>query len=432
MDSTRFAGQSRRSLPVLLGFLILSVFAFSQDLPTAKPESVGLSSERLERIGTAVQHALDDKRIAGAVTLVVRHGHVAYYKAQGMMDREAAKPMPPDALFRICSMTKPITSVAAMMLYEEGKFLLDDPVSKYLPEFKNPKILVKPASGQPYTIPATKEITIRDLMRHTSGITYNWNGDLGPLYEKANVASGLLQYDGTIGDNVKRLAPLPLLFNPGDRFEYSLGVDVLGRLVEVLSGKPLDEFFRTRIFEPVGMKDSYFYPPDNKLPRLATAYTYYPEKGLNRFPDTPITEGTFTYSADYPSRGPKKLFSGGAGLVSTAMDYARFSQMMLDGGKIGNTRLLSRKTVELMTHDQLGKIGPDQGFGLGFGIDGVKAPLSELGSAGSYAWGGFFYTAFSIDPQEQMIVVFMAQLHPTGDLTLERQVHELAYQAIID
>jgi len=432
MDSTRFAGQSRRSLPVLLGFLILSVFAFSQDLPTAKPESVGLSSERLERIGTAVQHALDDKRIAGAVTLVVRHGHVAYYKAQGMMDREAAKPMPPDALFRICSMTKPITSVAAMMLYEEGKFLLDDPVSKYLPEFKNPKVLVKPASGQPYTIPATKEITIRDLMRHTSGITYNWNGDLGPLYEKANVASGLLQYDGTIGDNVKRLAPLPLLFNPGDRFEYSLGVDVLGRLVEVLSGKPLDEFFRTRIFEPVGMKDSYFYPPDNKLPRLATAYTYYPEKGLNRFPDTPITEGTFTYSADYPSRGPKKLFSGGAGLVSTAMDYARFSQMMLDGGKIGNTRLLSRKTVELMTHDQLGKIGPDQGFGLGFGIDGVKAPLSELGSAGSYAWGGFFYTAFSIDPQEQMIVVFMAQLHPTGDLTLERQVHELAYQAIID
>lgn len=432
MHSTHSAGQSRRSLPVLLGFLILSAFAFAQDLPGAKPESVGLSSERLERIGTTVQQAVDDKRIAGAVTLVVRHGHVAYYKAQGMMDREAAKPMPPDAMFRICSMTKPITSVAAMMLYEEGKFLLDDPVSKYLPEFKNPKVLVKRASGNSYTIPATKEITIRDLMRHTSGITYNWNDDLGPLYEKANVASGLLPYDGTIGDSVKRLAPLPLLFNPGDRFEYSLSVDVLGRLVEALSGKPLDEFFRTRIFEPLGMKDSYFYPPDNKLPRLATAYTYYAEKGLNRFPDTPITEGTFTYSADYPSRGPKKLFSGGAGLVSTAMDYARFSQMMLDGGKIGNTRLLSRKTVELMTHDQLGKIGPDQGFGLGFGIDGVKAPLAELGSPGSYDWGGFFYTAFSIDPQEQMIVIFMAQLHPAGDLTLDRQVHELAYQAIID
>jgi len=430
MGAALSAGQRRISF--LLGFLILNVLAFSQDIPSGKPESVGLSSERLERISTVVQRDIDDKRIAGAVTLVVRRGHVAWFKAQGMMDREAAKPMPTDAMFRICSMTKPITSVAVMMLYEEGKFLLDDPVSKYLPEFKNSKVLVKPATGEPYTIPATKEITIRDLLRHTSGITYQWNGDLGPLYEKANVASGLLQYDGTIGDSVKNLAALPLLFNPGDRFEYSLGVDVLGRLVEVVSGKPLDEFFRARIFEPLGMKDSYFYPPDNKAARLATAYTYYADKGLNRFPDTPIREGSFVYSADYPTRGPKKLFSGGAGLVSTAMDYARFCQMMLDEGKVGNTRLLSRKTIELMTHDQLGKIGPDEGFGLGFGIEGVKGPLSELGSPGSYAWGGFFYTAFSIDPKEQMIVVFMAQLHPTGDLTLDRQVHELAYQAIND
>jgi len=430
MGDALSAGQRRISF--LLGFLILNVLAFSQDIPSGKPESVGLSSERLERISTVVQRDIDDKRIAGAVTLVVRRGHVAWFKAQGMMDREAAKPMPTDAMFRICSMTKPITSVAVMMLYEEGKFLLDDPVSKYLPEFKNSKVLVKPATGEPYTIPATKEITIRDLLRHTSGITYQWNGDLGPLYEKANVASGLLQYDGTIGDSVKNLAALPLLFNPGDRFEYSLGVDVLGRLVEVVSGKPLDEFFRARIFEPLGMKDTYFYPPDNKAARLATAYTYYADKGLNRFPDTPIREGSFVYSADYPTRGPKKLFSGGAGLVSTAMDYARFCQMMLDEGKVGNTRLLSRKTIELMTHDQLGKIGPDEGFGLGFGIEGVKGPLSELGSPGSYAWGGFFYTAFSIDPKEQMIVVFMAQLHPTGDLTLDRQVHELAYQAIND
>jgi CubicO group peptidase (beta-lactamase class C family) len=432
MGSIPLAGQNRRNVPVLLGLLVLNVFAFAQDIPSGKPESVGLSSERLERIGTAVQGDIDDKRIAGAVTLVIRHGRVAWFKSQGMMDREAAKAMRPDAMFRICSMTKPITSAAVMMLYEEGRFLLDDPVSKYLPEFKNPKVLVKPASGEPYSIPATKEITIRDLLRHTSGITYNWNDDLGPMYEKANVASGLLEYDGTIGDSVKRLATLPLLFNPGDRFEYSLGVDVLGRLVEVVSGKSLDEFFRTRVFEPLGMKDTYFYPPDNKLDRLAAAYTYYPDKGLSRFPDSPIKEGTFAYSADYPSRGPKKLFSGGAGLVSTAMDYARFSQMMLDEGKAGNTRLLSRKSVELMTHDQLGKIGPDQAFGLGFGIEGVKAPLSELGSPGAYNWGGFFYTAFSIDPKEQMIVVFMGQLHPTGDLTLDRQVHELAYQAIID
>ncbi len=432
MSFTLYAERNRKTIPVLLGFLVLTIVVFAQDLPSAKPESLGLSSERLERITAAVQRDVDDKRIAGAVTLVVRHGKVAWFKAQGMMDREAAKPMPTDAMFRICSMTKPITTLAAMMLYEEGKFLLDDPVSKYLPEFKNAKVLVKPAQGEPYTIPATKGITIRDLMRHTSGITYQWNPDLGPMYEKADVASGLLQYDGTIGDSTKHLAGLPLLFNPGDRFEYSLGVDVLGLLVEVLSGKPLDEFFRSRIFEPLGMKDTYFYPPENKVGRLATAYTYYPDKGLNRFPDTPIREGSFVYSADYPTRGPKKLFSGGAGLVSTAMDYARFCQMMLDDGKVGNTRLVSRKTVELMTHDQLGKIGPDQAFGLGFGIDGVKSPQAELGSAGEYAWGGFFYTAFTIDPKEQMIVVFMGQLHPTGDLTLDRQVHELAYQAIND
>jgi CubicO group peptidase (beta-lactamase class C family) len=419
-------------IPVLLGFLVLSVFGFAQDLPVGKPEAVGLSSERLERIGTAVQHEIDDKRIAGAVTMVVRHGRVAWFKSQGMMDREAGKAMQSDAMFRICSMTKPISSVAVMMLYEEGRFLLDDPVSKYLPEFKNPKVLVKPAKGEPYSIPATKEITIRDLLRHTSGITYQWNEDLGPMYESAGVASGLLQYDGTIGDSVKHLAGLPLLFNPGDKFEYSLGLDVLGRLVEVVSGKPLDEFFRTRIFEPLGMKDTYFFPPDNKVDRLATAYTYYPDKGLNRFPDSPIKEGSFVYSADYPSRGPKKLFSGGAGLVSTAMDYARFCQMMLDGGKVGNTRLLSRKSVELMTHDQLGKIGPDQGFGLGFGVDGVKEPLSELGSVGEFNWGGFFYTGFNIDPKEQMIIIFMAQLHPTGDLRLDREVDVLAYQAIND
>jgi CubicO group peptidase (beta-lactamase class C family) len=432
MRRKSLAGQDRKIIPLLLGFLVLSSCALAQDLPAAKPETLGLSSERLERIGTAVQHDIDDKRIAGAVTLVIRRGHVAWFKSLGMMDREAGKAMQPDAMFRICSMTKPITSVAVMMLYEEGRFLLEDPVSKYLPEFKNPKVLVKPASGEPYSIPATKEITVRDLLRHTSGITYQWNGDLGPMYESAGVASGLLQYEGTIGDSVKHLAAQPLLFNPGSRFEYSLGVDVLGRLVEVLSGKPLDEFFRTRIFEPLGMKDTYFFPPDNKLDRLAAAYTYSADKGLNRFPDTPIKEGAFVYSADYPTRGPKKLFSGGAGLVSSAMDYARFCQMMLDGGKAGSTRLLSRKTVELMTHDQLGKIDPEQGFGLGFGIEGVKEPMSEVGSVGEYNWGGFFYTGFTIDPKEQMIVVFMAQLHPTGDLALDREVNVLAYQAIID
>jgi CubicO group peptidase (beta-lactamase class C family) len=424
----------RLALPLLLavGLFLASLAAAAQDVPTAKPESVGLSSERLERITAKVQQAIDDKRIAGAVTLVARHGKLAYFKSQGSLDREANKAMRNDAIFRICSMTKPITSVAVMMLYEEGRFLLEDPISKYLPEFKNPKVYVKPAQGEPYTIPAAREITIRDLLTHTSGLTYDWNETLGEQYKAANVATGLLQYNGTIEDNVKGLATVPLLFSPGTRWEYSLGVDVLGRLVEVASGMPLDQFFRTRIFEPLGMKDTYFYLPDNKVDRLAVAYTYYSDKGLQRFPDTPITEGSFRYSADYPYRGPKKLFAGGAGLSSTAADYYRFCQMMLQGGKLGDVRLLSRKSVELMTHDQLGRISDEQAFGLGFGIDGVKAPLKELSSPGTFAWGGFFYTAFTIDPKEDMIVIFMGQLHPTGGLTLDSQVHALAYQAIVD
>src|SRR6266851_5748523 len=416
----------------MVAVCMLTACAAAAELPAAKPESVGLSSERLERIATAVQRSIDDKRIAGAVTLVSRRGQIAWLKAQGMMDREAGKPMRSDTIFRICSMSKALTSLAVMMLYEEGRFQLEDPVSKYIPEFKNPKVLVKPASGVPYTIPATKEITILNLLTHTSGLTYNWNPDLGPMYKEAGVAHGLLPYDGTIQDNVKRLAGLPLLFNPGERFEYSLGVDVLGYLVEVVSGKTFDEFLRTRVFAPLGMNDTYFYVPEDKLNRLATVYTYYPDKGLSRFPDAPIAEGNFVYSADYPYRGPKKLYSGGGGLSSTAADYARFCQMMLDGGKSGGTRLVSRKTVELMTQDHLGKIGPDQGFGLGFGVDGVKSPLSELGSPGQYNWGGFFYTAFVIDPKEQMITIFMAQLHPTGDLNLDSLFHALAVQAIVD
>jgi CubicO group peptidase (beta-lactamase class C family) len=419
------------SSSVLIATLLLATFTFAQDLPTAKPESVGLSSERLDRIGAEIQRNIDNKRIAGAVTLVARQGKVAWFKSQGMADRENSKPMRTDAMFRICSMSKPITSLAAMMLYEEGRFLLDDPVSKYLPEFKNPKVLVKPAHGDPYTIPATKEITIRDLLRHTSGITYQWQEELGPLYQKGNVPSGLLQFDGTVADMTKNLAAQPLLFNPGEHWEYGLNIDVIGRLIEVLSGKPLDVFFHERIFEPLGMKDTYFFPPDNKVDRIATAYTYYADKGLQRFPDTPVVEGSFVYSADYPYKGPKKLFSGGAGLVSTAQDYARFGQFILDRGKVGSTRLISRKTLELMSHDQVGRID-NMGFGIGFGVDGAKGPLQEIGSDGALGWGGFFYTLFKVDPKEQMIIIFMGQLHPTGDLTLDREALALAYQAIND
>jgi len=412
--------------------LWLAAAAPGQELPAAKPESVGLSPERLERIADAVQRDIDGKRLAGAVTLVLRHGKIAWLRAQGMADREAGRPMQPDALFRICSMTKPITSAAVMMLYEKGCFQLEDPISEYLPEFKNPRVLVKPLFGRPYTVPAAREITIADLLRHTSGLTYQWNADLGQRYADAKVASGLVQYDGTNADSIKALGGLPLLFNPGERWEYSLSADVLGRLVEVVSGQSLDEFFRTRIFEPLGMKDTCFYVPEAKVPRLAAAYTYYDGTGLSRFPDKPIVEGAMVYSADYPYRGPRRLFSGGAGLVSTAMDYARFCQMMLNGGRLGNVQLLSRKSVELMSTDHLGDVKTGQGFGFGFGfsISGAQGPLKELGSRGEFNWSGFFYTTFSIDPQEDLVLIFMAQLHPAGDLKLGDTVHTLAYQAL--
>ena len=396
---------------------------------TVKPESVGLSSARLERIATVVQNSIDRREIAGAVTLVARHGQVIWLRASGKQDREHSKPMSTASIFRICSMTKPIVSLAIMMLYEEGRFALDDPISKYIPEFSDQKVLVTQKDRKPYTIPAAQPITIRNLLTHTSGIGYNWDPDLGSFYQEAHIATGLLPADVTIGENVKRLARLPLLFNPGERWNYGLNVDVLGYLIEVVSGKPLDQFLTERIFDPLGMHDTFFYVPQDKLDRLATAYTWYEGEGLSRFPDTPVTEGTFSYSADYPVRGPKKLLSGGAGVCSTASDYARFCQLMLNRGRLDKIQLISRKSIELMTHDQLGPKFPDQEFGLGFGIGGLKVPLHELGSPGQYEWGGFFYTGFAIDPKEDMITVFMAQLHPGSPSTMT-EFQTLAYAAL--
>jgi CubicO group peptidase (beta-lactamase class C family) len=404
---------------------------------TVSPEDVGLSSERLERIANAIQRSIDDGRIAGGVALVARHGKIAYLKAVGMADRDAKKPMRTDSLFRICSMTKPLTSVAVMMLYEEGRFTLNQPVSDFLPEFKNMKVLDPPfpqdkTSPPGALVDAKRPITIRHLLSHTAGLTYG--GDrLGKAYRDAGIGSGLHQQEGTIGDGVKKLAAQPLLFQPGDAWEYSLADDVLGYLVEVVSGMPLDKFFQERIFKPLGMKDTYFFLPDEKVPRLATAYTYYPEKGLQPILGGQVVkEGDFTYSADYPYRGPRTYFSGGAGLCSTAEDYYRFCQMMLNGGQLNGVRLLSRKSVELMTQNHIEGKREDMGYGLGFGAYSEPRHLTELGSIGSYYWGGFYYTAFVIDPKEDLVAVFMAQLHPTGGLNLDAKAIKLAYQAIKD
>jgi CubicO group peptidase (beta-lactamase class C family) len=404
----------------------------------ASPEDAGLSAERLERIGSTIERSINEGRIAGAVALVARHGKVAYFKAFGMADRDAKKPMRTDNIFRICSMSKPITSLAVMMLYEEGRFLLNEPVSDFIPEFKNMKVLDPPVPQDKTSPPgalvdAKRPITIFQLLTHTSGLTYPWNARLGKAYNAAGIGTGLLQQEGSTGDSIKKLASLPLLFQPGDAWEYSLSDDVLGYLVEKVSGMPLDRFYEERIFKPLGMKDSYFFLPEDKVSRLAAAYTYYAEKGFQLIPEKMVVkEDGIAYLADYPYRGPRTYFSGGGGLCSTAEDYYRFCQMMLNKGELNGVRLLSRKSVELMSQDHVQGRVEDMGYGLGFGVNSDARYLTELGSIGGYYWGGFYYTAFVIDPKEDMIAVFMAQLHPTGGLNLDSKVIRLAYQAIND
>jgi len=402
-----------------------------------KPEEVGLSSERLERISSAIQKSIDDGRISGGVSLVARHGKIAYLRAVGMADRDARKPMRTDSIFRICSMSKPLTSVAVMILYEEGRFMLGDPLSDYLPEFKHMKVLDPPwpqdkTSPPGALVDAKRPITIEQLLTHTSGLTYPWNARIGKAYRDANVGTGIKQQEGTISEGVKRLAAVPLLFQPGDDWEYSLADDVLGRLVEVVSGMPFDKFLQERLFQPLGMKDTGFFPPDEKVPRLATAYAF-DDKGLHPILDKQVmAEGGFQYTADYPYRGPHTYFSGGGGLCSTAEDYYRFCQMMLNGGELNRVRILSRKSVELMSQNHVYGKPDGNHYGLGFGTHDEPQQLTELGSVGSFNWGGFYYTTFVIDPKEDFIAIFMGQLHPTGGLTLDSKAITLAYQAIKD
>ncbi|MDE0470160.1 MAG: serine hydrolase [Candidatus Poribacteria bacterium] len=398
-----------------------------------EPEAVGLSTERLSRIDKVMEKHIAQQKIAGGVILIARYGKIAYLGAHGMMDVEAEKPMMPDTIFRIASMTKQITSVAVMMLYEEGHFRLHEPVSNFIPAFK--EMLVLPpedAEDSAAPVPATRQITIWNLLTHTSGLTYHWNERLGPKYNDAGITHGLLQDESTLAEKMKVLATIPLLHQPGDRVEYGLSIDVLGYLVEVVSGMPLDQFFAERIFKPLGMTDTHFFIPEAKRERIATVYERTGDGPIMRKSKEPTVNGSVIYSTDYPYNGPKTYFSGGAGLVSTASDYARFAQMMLNDGKFDGVRLLSRKTVEFMTMDQLTRMDVNYGFGLGFSIVRDESELWDIGSVGAYSGGGFFFTSFFIDPQEQMIGIFMCQLHPTGGLDLGGRIRTLCYQAIAD
>jgi CubicO group peptidase (beta-lactamase class C family) len=407
--------------------LALGAGAGAGELPSARPEPLGLSPERLARLERVLREHVEQGRLAGAVGLLLRRGRVVWSAQVGWRDREAGARMSPDAIFRIASMSKPITSVAVMQLVEEGRLLLSDPVSRYLPELRGLQVAqerVDPRTGQVHveTVPARREMTVQDLLRHTSGLTYGFFGEswVDRRYRELDVFTG----DRTLAETVTRLAGIPLKHQPGEVWEYSVSVDVLSRLVEVVSGQSFDRFLRERLFEPLDMRDTAFELPAEKLGRVAALYQ-------------PADDGTIrpVVPSDSQDPGkPKTYFSGGGGLVSTARDYARFAQMLLDGGALDGQRLLGRKTVELMRSDHLDGIpGPDPGygFGLGFGVRTAPGVVPQPGSVGEFYWGGAYGTSFWIDPAEQLIGVFMIQLYPQPR-AYDAEFKTLAYQAVVD
>lgn len=416
---------------ILFLALVIAYFKISaQGLPVADPKTVGLSSIRLSRIDSVMSGYVAEGKMPGMSALIARHGKVAYYKSFGKMDLETNKAMTKDAMFRIASMTKAITSVAVMTLYEEGHFLLTDPVSKYIPEFRNPKVVMKAATPDSIiVVPAKSEITIRQLLNHTSGITY---GDAlqSRYYKQAGMTVGLTPTAGTIKEKITALAKLPLISHPGEEFHYGMSTDVLGYLIEVISHKTLDQFLRERLFEPLKMKDTYFTLPQNKFSRLASLYKLNKERKLQKV----------THYFPYPAE--QTYFSGGAGLVSTASDYVRFAQMLLNKGELEGVRILSRKTIELMTSNSIGNLyifNPfkhngimGDKFGLGFGIRTERGVYDEVESVGMFGWDGAFYTRFWVDPKEDLVGIFLSQVDSNWDEKLVGKFRVLVYQAIAD
>jgi CubicO group peptidase (beta-lactamase class C family) len=399
-------------------------------LRAAAPTSVGISPEALQGIDKLLQEVTADGRVPGAIALVARDGKIVYRKGVGYSDVAAKKPMPADAIVRIASQTKAITSIGLMLLYDEGKFQLDDPISKYLPTFKNPKVLATfNAKDSTYTtVPAQGEITIRQLFTHTSGIGYPVIGspEARAIYAKAHIPSGIGSPNGKLATPIDALGPLPLMHQPGERFTYGLSIDVLGRLIEVLSGQPLDQYLRTRLFEPLGMRDTYFYLPAGKQARLVPLYTEYQGRTV------PMpTQGMLGLKPDYPKL-PGTYFSGGAGLSSTIDDYAAFLQMMLNGGTYNGHRFLKPETVKLITQNQMGEV--NQGlnkFGLGFSIVTPQAAAQTGQTAGSYEWGGIFGTDYWVDPTEKLVVLLYTQKYPhTNTPDMVPRFRKLVYAAL--
>ena len=404
----------------------------------AKPEHVGLSSPRLARIGEHLKRYVDAGKIAGTLTLIARRGQIVYLEPLGHLEIERRRPVTPDSIWRIYSMTKPITSVGLMMLYEEGRLQLDDPVHRFIPAWQHQRVFVGGNYPVFKTAAVERPMTIRDLLSHTSGLTYGFmeRTNVDAAYRLLGVADQT-RSGYTLQDMVDTLAELPLEFSPGTRWNYSVATDVVGHLIEVLSGQRLDVYLRERVLEPLGMRDTSFVLSDQQAARFAANYERQSDGSLKMIDDPD--------QSDYRKRS---FFSGGGGLLSTAPDYFRFTSVMQNMGELDGVRLLGRKTVELMTMNHLpgGQDLTDlaqagmftetayagMGFGLGFSVMQSPARAQILGSPGEFAWGGAASTAFWIDPVEDLIVIFMTQLMPSSSYPLRRELRVLTYAALLD
>ncbi|HEY4110092.1 serine hydrolase domain-containing protein, partial [Puia sp.] len=417
----------KKLLPLLLTFFTLSTCAQSnQTLVVAPDPSVDL--HRLARIDSFVNGYISKGWVNGVVTLVVKNGHVVQYKGYGYADKEANKPMRRDDLFRIASQTKAIVSVGIMQLFEQGKFYLDEPISDFLPAFKNMKVVDKfnPADSSYTTVPAKKPITFRHLLTHTSGLDYSGIGtkEGRAIYAKAGIPSGLGTVDLDLKTTMEKLGGLPLINQPGEKWMYSLSVDVLGCLIEVISGKNLEDYLVDNVFRPLGMNDTRFNIPAGKAGRLTKVYT---EDSLEHV--VPWTKERTTIDPGYPL-AHKRYFSGGAGLTSTAWDYAVFLQMMLSGGTYNGARILSPRTVQLMTSGQLSFLfnGADN-FGLGFEITSPLSAAREVRGEGTFSWGGFFGTTYWADPANHVVCLIMTQQTPNSHGDFEHRLEQVIYSA---
>jgi CubicO group peptidase (beta-lactamase class C family) len=427
----RLSATAMRMLLLLAFCLSVHRSTWAQSLPVARPAALGFSPARLEQITPIIQAAIDSNRAAGVVVLVARRGKVAYSRAFGWADREAQRPMRTDALFRIASQSKAVTSVAAMMLVEDGLVRLADPVSKWVPGYADARVARMSDTGLVLT-PVKRAITILDLLSHTAGISYGTDSlvreryaeeDLGP---KAGWGWYFADKAEPICRSVDRLATLPIVAQPGEKYVYGYNTDILGCVVERVSGKSLAEFFESRIFAPLGMRSTWFFPPASAASRMTTVYAA-TDSGLLRAQDGPLGQG------DYLD-GPRVSFSGGAGLISTAGDYARFLQMLANGGTLDGARILGPRTVSLMTTDYADTLYSRDGVGFGLGFEILEDPgrAGQYGNPGRFGWGGAYATNYWVDPKEGIVCVFMVQLLPSRGLDLADRLRTLVYQAVGD